>query len=292
VNVVVLGAGGLLGRHVVEELRRGGVGKGAIAVGPSVEVRALTRAECNIADAVEVRARTVGAGVIINCAAFTNVDGAENDEDGAYRSNALGAENVARAATAHRARLVHISTDFVFDGAQVEPYDEFARPNPQSVYARSKWAGEQLAEKRCAELFVVRVQGLYGAGGGNFSSKLRQLVLDGKPLKLDGERRVQPTWARAAARQIVALAASDAYGLYHVSCKGETTWAGFTERLAEKLGAPPKWTVVRTDELAAPARRPVNCLFRHRMLALHDLDRMPTWQEAQDEYLAAEGSAR
>ncbi|MDB4968026.1 MAG: dTDP-4-dehydrorhamnose reductase [Myxococcales bacterium] len=285
-KIVVLGAGGLLGRHLIEELRR----PSSREVG--IEVRGLPRAECNIADAIEVRARTAGADVIVNCAAFTNVDGAEKDEDGAYRANALGAENVARAATAHRARLVHISTDFVFDGAQPEPYDEFARPNPQSVYARSKWAGEELAQKRCAELFVVRVQGLYGDGGANFSSKLRQLVLDGKTLKLDGERRVQPTWARSAARQIALLLATDSYGLYHVSCKGETTWAGFTRRLAEKLAAPTKWTVVRSDELLAPAQRPPNCVFQHRMLALHDLDCMPTWEEAQDEYLVEQGSTR
>jgi dTDP-4-dehydrorhamnose reductase len=276
VRVVVYGAGGLLGRHVVEELEQV----------QGVEVTALGRAQCDIADGAAVRARLAGADVAINCAAFTNVDGAEADEDGAYRANALGAEHVARAAAAERAKLVHVSTDFVFDGAQVEPYDEFARPNPQSVYARSKWAGEELAQKRCAELFLVRVQGLYGKGGANFSSKLRQLVLDGKSLKLDGERRVQPTWARAVARQIVAFCASDAYGIYHVSCKGETTWAGFSARLADRLGQPHRWQVVRSDELAAPAKRPPNCLFRHRMLALHDLDRMPTWEAAQDEYLA------
>ena len=103
--------------------------------------------------------------LIINCAAFTNVDGAESDEAGAYRANALGAENVARAARALGATLVHVSTDFVFDGAQAEPYDEFERPNPQSIYARSKWAGEELARARRRELFLVRVQGLYGAGG-------------------------------------------------------------------------------------------------------------------------------
>ncbi|HXU73727.1 MAG TPA: dTDP-4-dehydrorhamnose reductase [Polyangia bacterium] len=274
-KTVVLGAGGLLGRHVVAEL--GGA-----------EVVALPRAACDIADAAAVRERTAGAELVINCAAFTNVDGAEKDEEGAWRGNALGAENVARAAAAQGARLVHVSTDFVFDGAQPEPYDEFARPNPQSIYARSKYAGEELARAATRELFVVRVQGLYGAGGANFSSKLRQLVLDKKPLKLDGERRVQPTWARAAARQIVALARTDAFGTYHVSCKGETTWAGFAARLAARLGVAPGWSVVGSDALGAPAKRPPNCLFQHRMLALHGLDQLPTWEAAQDEYLAEE----
>src|SRR5262249_5876915 len=134
-KIVVLGAGGLLGRHVVEELEHVGGAEGL----------ALPRAQCDSGDAETVRARTEGARLIVNCAACTNVDGAEKDEEGAYRINALGAENVARAAAAHRAKLVHVSTDFVFDGAQREPYDEFARPNPLSIYARSKWAGEQLA---------------------------------------------------------------------------------------------------------------------------------------------------
>jgi len=278
-KVVILGAGGLLGRHVVDELRK--------SVKP-VEVAAFERAQCDITRADVVRERVAGADAVINCAAFTDVDGAEKDEEGAYRANVLGAGAVATAAEAAGVKLVHVSTDFVFDGAQAEPYDEFARPNPQSIYARSKWAGEELARARCRRLFVARVQGLYGADGRNFSSKLRRLILDGKPLRLDGERRVQPTWARAAARQLVALASSEAYGIYHVSCKGEATWASFAERLAAKLGATPKWTVVRSDELGAAANRPPNCLFRHRMLALHALDCMPTWEAAQDEYLAEE----
>jgi dTDP-4-dehydrorhamnose reductase len=277
VRLVVLGAGGLLGRHIVLEAARAGL-----------DVSGFTRAQCDIGDAGLVRARVTGADAVINCAAFTNVDGAEADEDGAYRANALGAEHVARAAAAARARLVHVSTDFVFDGLQSEPYDEFATPNPLSKYGRSKRAGEILAERALDELFVVRVQGLYGRGGANFSSKLRQLVIDQKALKLDGERRVQPTWARAAALQILRLAGSDAYGTYHVSCKGETTWAGFTQRLAERLALPQPWTVVGTDELKAPAGRPANCLFQQRMLALRGLDIMPSWEAAQDSYLDEE----
>lgn len=278
-KTVVLGAGGLLGRHVVEELTRAGG-----------HVTALGRGDCDIMREDDVRARVVGAELVVNCAAFTNVDGAENDESGAYRGNAIGAENVARAVAAARATLVHISTDFVFDGAQSEPYDEFARPNPQSIYARSKWAGEELARAALRELFVVRVQGLYGAGGGNFSSKLLQLVRGGKKLKLDGERLVQPTWARAAARQVLALAATRHYGTYHVSCKGKTTWADFAARLALKIGAAPTWDVVRSVELGAPAPRPPNCLFRHRMLELRGLDELPTWEAAQDAYLDEEAA--
>jgi dTDP-4-dehydrorhamnose reductase len=278
VKVVVLGAGGLLGRHVVDELARR----------HEPTVVALTRAECDIGDAVAVQAATEGARLIINCAGYTNVDGAEAHEDEAYRSNAAGPDNVARAAHINASTYVHISTDFVFDGKQTQPYDEFALPHPQSVYARSKWAGEELVLRRGGKMFLIRVQGLYGRGGANFSSKLRQLVRDRAMLKLDGERRVQPTWARAAARQILKLAETDFYGIYHVSCKGETTWAGFAERLASRLGVEKHWQVVRSHELHAPAARPPNCLFHHRMLALRSRDVMTDWQTAQDEYLREE----
>lgn len=277
-KLVILGAGGLLGQHVVSELRRA----------ETHTFRALARSECDIVDLDQTLKSVDGFDLLINCAAFTNVDGAETHEDDAYRINALGAENVARAASAVGAKLVHVSTDFVFDGAQPHPYDEFARPNPQSVYARSKWVGEELARARCSSLFLVRVQGLYGRGGTNFSSRLRQLILDGNKLQLDGERRVQPTWARSAARQLLVLAAGDAFGTYHVSCKGETTWAGFTARLATRMHRQQTWNVVGSDALAAPAKRPPNCLFHHRMLALRGIDGMPSWESAQDEYLAEE----
>ncbi len=274
-KVAVLGAGGLLGSHLLEELR-------------GHQVAAFDRAACDIADGDAVLRATAGAELIANCGAYTNVDGAEREEDAAYRANALGAENVARAAEAHGAKLVHVSTDFVFDGKQSEPYDELATAAPQSVYARSKWAGEVLAQQACRKLFLVRVQGLYGHGGKNFSSKLRGLIAAGKPLKLDGERRVQPTWARSAARQMVVLAATDRYGTYHVSSKGAATWAEFARFVADRLKVAPNWQEVTTAQLAAAAARPANCLFRHRMLALRGLDVMPDWRDALGEYLEEE----
>jgi dTDP-4-dehydrorhamnose reductase len=269
-SLVVLGAGGLLGRHLVEELG---------------EARALDRAACDISRLDDVREKCAGARAIVNCAAWTNVDGAESHEDEAYRANALGVENVARVARALDVPVVHISTDFVFGGDKPEPYDELDRPNPQSIYARSKWAGEELAARVGGRLFLVRVQGLYGAGGKNFSSRLRELILARAPLKLDCERRVQPTWARAAARQIVKLLSTDLYGTYHVSCKGAATWAEFAQHMASKLGVDPSWEEVPTSALRAPAARPPNCLFRHRMLELRGVDVMPPWQSALDEYL-------
>jgi dTDP-4-dehydrorhamnose reductase len=277
-KTVVLGAGGLLGRHVLEELR-------------GQEARGFDRRGCDVASLEQVRAAVAGAGCVINCAAFTNVDASETRPDDAYRANALAAENVVRAAREVGAAVVHVSTDFVFDGAKPEPYDEFDAPNPISIYGRSKRAGEQLAERVGGKLFLVRVQALYGRGGTNFASKLRELLKSGKRLTLDAERRVQPTWARAAARQIVRLAATDHYGTYHVSCGGETTWAGFARLVAGRLGVEPNWTEVSSRELNTPAARPPNCRFERRMLKLRGLDCMPEWQAACEEYLREEERA-
>jgi dTDP-4-dehydrorhamnose reductase len=276
-RVAVLGARGLLGRHLVEELR-------------GHEARPFERAACDITQLAQVEAAVEGCDAVVNCAGFTNVDGAEADADGAYRANAIGAENVARAARRFGCKAVHVSTDFVFGG---EPksgagFDEFDEPRPLSIYGRSKLAGETLARAVGGKLFVVRIQGLYGAGGSNFSSKLRALLLAGKPLKLDAERRVQPTWARPVARQILRLLDSDHFGLYHASCHGEATWAVFARRLCERLGIAASFEEVPTDALKAPAARPRSCLFEHRMLAMRGLDVMPIWQVALDEYLEEE----
>ncbi|CAN5172509.1 dTDP-4-dehydrorhamnose reductase [soil metagenome] len=273
----VLGAGGLLGRRVVREL-------GATA-------RPLTRAECDITNADDVHRATTGATLIVNCAAWTDVDGAEANVDAAFRVNAIGAENAARAAHAHGAKLVHVSTGFVFDGAEDRPYDEFDLPHPLSVYGRSKWAGEQLVLAACDRVFILRLQSLYGVGGKNFASSLRARILAGKPLTMDAHRPAQPTWSGAAARQILHLAATDFYGTYNATCGGETTWAAFARAMAEHLKVEPYWSEVTTDAIGATAVRPKNHVLARRMLALRGLDVMSDWAIALTEYLEEAGQA-
>jgi dTDP-4-dehydrorhamnose reductase len=277
-RVAVLGAGGLLGRHLARSLSDAGH-----------RVDAFDRAACDIGDRASVESALAAVDAVVSCAAFTNVDKAETEVDAAWRANALGAEHVGRSAQARGLYAIHVSTDFVFDGVKATPYDELDAPNPLSVYARSKLGGEQLFLRACAGGLVVRVQGLYGVGGGNFASKLPELLRAKKKLSLDAERRVQPTSARAAAEQLAHLLAVEprgrATGIAHVSCSGETTWAGYTRRLAEKLGLAADFTEVKTAALAAPAARPPNCLFEHRMLKLRGHFVMPSWEAAQDAYV-------
>ena len=275
-RVILLGAGGLLGRHLAEELP---------------DAHGLDRAACDLTNREQVLDLSRGAGVVVNCGAYTNVDGAEIDEHNAYRVNALGAENVALAARRHGARAVHVSTDFVFDGTSDRPYDEFDSPNPISRYGRSKWAGEQLVLRSGARVLLARVQALYGPGSKSFASRLPELVRSGAPLQLDCERRVQPTWVRVTARALAELITRDLDGIWHLSCAGETTWAGYARALAERLGVLSAFREVRTGELAAPAQRPKMSLFRHRMRELHGLSPLPDWQHALDEYLRERGGS-
>lgn len=273
-HLVVLGAGGLLGRHILRHAPH--------AVG-------LDRVRCDVTDRADVERALERASAVINCAAFTNVDRAETETAAAFAANARGAEHVGQLAMQLGIPALHVSTDFVFDGAKSTPYTEADAPNPLSAYGRSKHEGEVRFLVANPLGKVVRVQGLYGVGGGNFASKLPDLLAAGKPLRLDDERKVQPTWAGSAALQLLALLEDERGGrggIFHVSCSGQATWAGFARRMIEKLGVAQTFTEVPSSALEAPAARPPNCLFAHDELHRAGLWQMPTWQDAQDAFLA------
>jgi dTDP-4-dehydrorhamnose reductase len=288
-RATVVGAGGNLGRHLCEEL---------LGAGHSVDP--LTRAGCDLSRPAEAlallreRLSATRSDVVINTAAFTDVDGAEQQADLAFTVNALGAEAVARAAHGAGVPLCHISTDFVFRGDQDRPYDEFDLPIPRGVYARSKRAGEELvlcAADRGGRCYLVRVEGLYGRGGKNFVSTLAARLFAGQKLTIDRERRVTPTWVRALARQLIVLCTSGEGGTYHATCDGETTWHEFAEatcQIAEALGRPlsHSWQPVATAELRSPAPRPAMSVLDNRMLRLRGLYQMPPWRAALSDYLA------
>jgi dTDP-4-dehydrorhamnose reductase len=285
-RVSVVGATGNLGRHLCQEL---------VAMGHQVDP--IGRAECDLAEphreqlyGLRDRLTAFDTHLCFNAAAYTDVDGAERETDRAFLVNALGAELVARAAEDAGATVCHISTDFVFGGDAQRPYDEFDLPNPQSVYARSKRAGEELVLRATRRCFVVRVGGLYGQGGRNFFSTLVQRMRAGQELKLDCERQVSPTWTRALAQQLVVLCERGEHGIYHATCQGQTTWHGFATALCEEAAAlgfplPIRYTAVASSELPTAAARPAMSLLEPHMLRLRGLLRIPTWRDALRGYL-------
>jgi dTDP-4-dehydrorhamnose reductase len=280
---VVVGARGTLGRALVEELPREGW---TVAL-------AADRSACDLLDVFSVRAvvaRGLGGrpGVVFNAAAYTDVDRAEGEGDLAYAVNAVAVEALARATHEAGAALLHYSTDFVFDGEQARLYDEFDPPTPQGVYARSKRAGEALAAAATPRLFTVRVGCLYGENGRNFPSTIVRRLRAGETVRADRDRSGSPTWTREVARVSAALARTQAYGLYHCTSQGETTWADFARFCATALGLPEaRVEALPTAALNMKAPRPRRAILDNRMLRLRGLDTMSSWQDAARAFIAA-----
>jgi dTDP-4-dehydrorhamnose reductase len=280
-RAIVLGARGTLGQALAVFLPEHGV----------TVVGAYGRDQCSITDGERVRAlvRQHNPDVVFNAAAFTDVDAAETRADEAYQSNAIGPELLARVCQETGAKLVHYSTDFVFDGEKARLYDEFDPPSPQGEYARSKVAGERLVAAATDRAFVMRVGCLYGRGGRNFPSTILRRLKAGETVRADRDRVGSPTWVRAVVTASAALARTDHFGLYHCTAGGETSWADYARFLAGALGLPEsRVTAVPTADLPMKAPRPRRAILDNRMLRLRGLDTLGDWQAQARDFLASE----
>jgi dTDP-4-dehydrorhamnose reductase len=277
---LVLGAGGLVGGALCDELPRAGW-----------QLRAAAHVDCDIRGAAAVKAlcAEVRPDVVFNAAAYTNVDGAEAAPELALAVNGEGAENVARAAAEVGAAVVHYSTDFVFDGTLERLYDERDPPTPQGSYARSKVAGDARVAAANPRHFILRVGCVYGRGGRNFPSTMVRRLRAGETLRVDRDRRASPTWVREPARLSAALARSEHFGLYHCTAQGETTWAEFARRIAAHLGLPETSVEpVPTAALREAAPRPRRAILDNRALRAQGLATLSAWQDGLAAYLAEE----
>ncbi|HVB45045.1 MAG TPA: dTDP-4-dehydrorhamnose reductase [Streptosporangiaceae bacterium] len=270
---LVTGAGGMLGRDVVAAL----CGRGAVVV-------ALTRGDLDVTDRAAVRA-AVGCyrpDVVVNCAAWTDVDGAERDEAAALAVNGHGARNVAVACAEHRARLVQVSTDYVFAGDLGLPYREDARPEPRTSYGRTKLAGEQaaLAELPGASL-VLRTAWLYGGAGPSFVHTMIKLASQRPVVEVVADQRGQPTWTADVAEQMILLVTAGAHGIFHATSSGETTWFELAREVFALLGADPARVRPTTSEaFGRPASRPACSVLRHDRHVLAGVEPIGHWQTA------------
>ena len=230
--------------------------------------------------------------VVINAAAATRVDDLETDLDGALRVNAMGPRNLAVACRRLRMKLIHLSTDYVFDGSKAGPYVEWDATGPLSVYGRSKLLGEEWVRQQCPDHFIVRTAWLYGVPGPNFVTAIlargRQLGPDGE-LKVVHDQRGTPTSTLALAPQLLALAGTEAFGTYHATCQGETTWFEFARTILATAGLAVRVTPCTTAEFPRPAPRPANSVLENRLLQVAGLDRMPAWQPAYRQFWEAYG---
>lgn len=265
---LVTGAGGMLGRDVLEVLS-------------GDDVTGLTRAELDITDAAAVSAAVSGVDVVVNAAAWTDVDGAEAAEEAATRTNGLGPRVLAEACRAAGARLVQVSTDYVFDGQASTPYAEDAPLAPRSAYGRSKAAGERAVRDALPDAaYVVRTAWLYGEHGGSFVRTMLRLEAEKETLDVVDDQRGQPTWSLDVARQIAALARAEApAGTYHATSSGETTWCGLARAVFEELGADPsRVRPTTTDRFPRPAPRPAYSVLGHDAWRRAGLEPIGDWR--------------
>jgi dTDP-4-dehydrorhamnose reductase len=268
---------------------RGMLGTDLTAALAGRDVTALGRADLDIANADAVRAATAGFDVIINAAAYTKVDDAEAHESEAALVNALGASNIAHAAADSGALLVHVSTDYVFDGRATEPYGEGAPTKPASAYGRTKADGERRVLNAHADgTMLVRTAWLYGEHGPNFARTMLALGTQRPEVNVVTDQIGQPTWTLDVARQIVTLLDSDApVGIYHATASGEASWFDFAREIFALGGLDPeKVRPVDSSLFVRPAPRPAYSVLGHDAWLDAGLAPMRDWRIALREAFA------
>ena len=222
--------------------------------------------------------------VIINCAAHTNVNKCESDWDNAYKINAIGPRNLAIAARKTGAKLVHVSTDYVFDGEKDKPYTEFDETNPCGAYGKTKLAGEQFVREFGEKYFIVRTAWLYG-DGNNFVKTMIKLGKERGEVSVVSDQYGTPTSAMELSRMIRALEPTENYGVFHGTCEGSCSWAEFATEIFTKAGMDVKVNYITTDEYPTPAKRPAYSVLDKYMLRLTTDYRMADWKDAFAEYM-------
>jgi len=272
-KILVTGSGGQLGLELAGLLPKRGH-----------EVVTVSRAELDVADfaAVKQALEEHTPDLVVNAAAYTNVDGCETETDLAYRVNALGPRNLAQLCEEGGCDLLHVSTNYVFDGGLERPYEPFDPPNPISAYGRTKLAGEEYVRQLTNRWYVVRSAGVYGRGH-NFVRTMLRVAAERDVLKVKEDEFISPTYALDLAEGIVRVIEGGHYGLYHLTNSGSCSWYEFAEVIFELAGVEVEVIPVPGSEYPLPAARPANGVLS--VLGSPDLRH---WRDALEDFLSRE----
>lgn len=273
-KIWITGANGQLGKALIQKLKS-----------TNVQLLKTGSKEVNITDLEKVLATSEAEkpDFIVNCAAFTAVDRCETEIEKAFAVNAIGPRNLAVAAEARGIPLMHISTDYVFDGEGNKPYNEFDLPSPCSIYGKSKLAGEELVKSLTKRYFIIRTAWLYGEGA-NFVKTMLRLGEKNEIVKVVKDQIGTPTSTDELAGLMVHLMETKAYGTYHGTCEGSCSWYDFAVRIFERAGMQTKVEPITTSEYPTPVKRPAYSVLDNYMLRLTSDYRMANWETAFDEY--------
>ena len=273
-KIVVTGAAGQLGRELVQ-------------VFGDHEVTGLGSTDLDIANrrAVFDALQALKPEYVVNAAAYTKVDACEADPEPAWAVNAAGPWNLAQACSAVGSSLVHVSTDYVFDGHASRPYTEFDATEPASVYGRTKAAGEKLVRETLDRHYIVRTAWLHGQYGGNFVKTMLRIGRERGEAAVVDDQRGSPSFAEDVALSIVDLVGCDSFGTYHRTNTGDCTWFDLAEAAFERARLKVTMKRVSSEAVAAPAPRPKNSVLENRRASLAGLPPLPDWHDGLDRFL-------
>lgn len=275
-RILITGANGQLGRELAKQYKEQS----------NVDLILTDMTELDITKLKDVYSfiNITKPDIIINCAAYTAVDKCETETDLAFKVNTLGPKNLATAANEIGAEIVHVSTDYVFEGNENKPLTEFDNVNPQTIYGKTKLQGEILVTRHNPKHYIVRTAWLYG-DGNNFVRTMIDLSKSNNVVKVVNDQRGTPTSTIDVGRVIMKLVKDKNYGLFHCTCKGQCTWYELAEEIFRLKGISTVVLPCSTDEYPRPAKRPKFSVLKNYMLELTTGDITRDWQKSLEEYL-------
>lgn len=275
-KVLVTGFAGQLGHDVAAELADGGI-----------SCVAADKADFDLTNCESVKGfvRACNPDVIIHCAAYTAVDKAEEDSATCYNVNINGTRYICDAASENQAKIIYISTDYVFDGDKSEPYEVDDITSPQSVYGTTKLQGEHVVRNSTAKHFIVRTAWVFGANGNNFVKTMLRLGAERDTLNVVCDQYGSPTYTKDLARLLCDMALSDKYGTYHATNEGFCSWADFACEIMHKAGLNARIVPIPSSDYPAKAKRPMNSRLSKQKLIENGFSPLPDWQDALSRYL-------
>lgn len=284
-RVMIVGSNGQLGRDMEIICRNAGYDVLGIDV-PQIDITDRKKTRLII--------REAGPEIIINCAAYTAVDDCEQNRDLAFSVNRDGIANIACSAKEIKAPVVHISTDYVFDGLKSEPYVETDKTGPKSVYGMSKLAGEEMLCKTIEEHFIFRISWLYGWHGNNFVKTIRRIATQkqgtGEAIKVVNDQFGTPTYSVDVCRQILYIISKEQFGLYHCTSEGECSWYEFACHILKKCNIDSDILPCTTAEFPRPAPRPPYSVLENQRLKQIGMNIMDDWKMGFDAFLSEESA--
>lgn len=275
-KILVIGAKGMLGQDLCPILKKEN----------EVIEADINEVDITKIDQVNKLIKEVNCDLIINSAAYTDVDGCEINKDRAFEVNSLGTWNIALITAELNKSLVYISTDYIFNGQKKTSYLEFDFPDPLNIYGWSKLAGEEYVKTLVKKFYIIRTSWLFGKNGKNFINTIIRLSKEQNEIKIVDDQRGSPTFTIDLSYQINKLIKTNFFGTYHISNQGNCSWFEFAKKIIEISNLKTKVLPITTEEINRPAKRPTNSILRNYCLELRKMDLSRSWENAVKEYLS------